>query len=290
MLDGYSVGLYARVKGIDNKKAYRELLGRECFSIQKSNITISPINEIADIDKRDTVYRTFLNMLKLEKSSRLALNRLGFLNSTIEEQMYRTIPNKNIHRRLIAHRLSKIYDLSGIPGFYQEADFKWTFSAGKGIFIPIFDESHKIQALSIHLDKPFNNTKDMWFSSKGKINGTSTKNVLSKNNIDENTNTVVLTDNFLSGNYIKASLNVPMIAFSNISNSYQILKVIEFTNVDNIIFSFKIGQNDNLDYIINRIFKDLIPLGYNLETKPIKDFKDVLDKDFLTLYSLRKVA
>ena len=287
---GYSVGLYARVKGIDNKKAYRELLDKECFSIQKSNITISPINEIADIDKRDEIYRTFLNMLKLEKSSRLALNRLGFLNSTIEEQMYRTIQNKNIHRRLIAHRLSKLYDLSGIPGFYQEADFKWTFSAGKGIFIPIFDESHKIQALSIHLDKPFNNTKDMWFSSKDKINGTGTKNVLSKNNIDENTDTVILTDNFLLGNYIKASLNVPMIAFSNISNSYQILKVIEYTNVDNIIFSFKICQNDNLDYIINRIFKDLIPLGYNLETKPIKDFKDVLDKDFLTLYSLRKVA
>lgn len=124
VLDGYSVGLYARVKGIDNKKAYRELLDRECFSIQKSNITISPINEIADIDKRDAIYRTFLNMLKLEKSSRLALNRLGFLNSTIEEQMYRTIPNKSIHRRLIAYRLSKMYDLSGIPGFYQEADFR----------------------------------------------------------------------------------------------------------------------------------------------------------------------
>ena len=290
VLDGYSVGLYARVKGIDNKKAYRELLDRECFSIQKSNITISPINEIADIDKRDAVYRTFLDMLKLEKSSRLALNRLGFLNSTIEEQMYRTIPNKNIHRRLIAHRLSKLYDLSGIPGFYQEADFKWTFSVGKGIFIPIFDENHKIQALSIHLDKPFNNTKDMWFSSKDKINGTGTKNVLSKNNIDENTDTIVLTDNFLLGNYIKASLNAPMIAFSNISNSYQILKVIESTNVDNIIFAFRIGLNDNLDYIINRVFKDLIPLSYNLETRPIKDFKDVLDKDFLTLYSLRKVA
>lgn len=81
-----------------------------------------------------------------------------------------------------------------------------------------------------------------------------------------------------------------MIAFSNISNSYQILKVIESPNVDNIIFAFKIGQNDNLDYIINRVFKDLIPFGYNLETKPIKDFKDVLDKDFLTLYSLRKTA
>lgn len=287
---GYSIGLYARVKGIDNKKAYRELLDRECFSIQKSNITISPINEIADIDRRNEVYTAFLNMLKLERSSKLELNRFGFLNSTIEEQMYRTIPNKNIYRRLIAYRLSRIYDLSEIPGFYQEADFKWTFSAGKGIFIPIFDENHKIQALSIHLDKPFNNTKDMWFSSKDKINGTGTKNVLSKNNIDENTNTIVLADNLLLGNYIEASLNVPMIAFSSISNSYQILKVIEDTNVDNIIFTFKIGQNDNLDYIINRILRDLIPLGYNIETKPIKEFKEVLDKNFLTLYSLRKVA
>ena len=272
---GYSIGLYARVKGIDNKKAYRELLDRECFSIQKSNITISPINEIADIDRRNEVYTAFLNMLKLERSSKLELNRLGFLNSTIEEQMYRTIPNKNIYRRLIAYRLSRIYDLSEIPGFYQEADFKWTFSAGKGIFIPIFDENHK---------------KDMWFSSKDKINGTGTKNVLSKNNIDENTNTIVLADNLLLGNYIEASLNVPMIAFSSISNSYQILKVIEDTNVDNIIFTFKIGQNDNLDYIINRILRDLIPLGYNIETKPIKEFKEVLDKNFLTLYSLRKVA
>ena len=72
VLDGYSVGLYARVKGIDNKKAYRELLDRECFSIQKSNITISPINEIADIDKRDAIYRTFLNMLKLEKKLKIS--------------------------------------------------------------------------------------------------------------------------------------------------------------------------------------------------------------------------
>ena len=287
---GYSIGLYAKVRNIDTKKAYKELLEKECFSIQKSNITISPINEIADIDRRNAVYTAFLKMLKLEQSSKQKLNKLGFLNSTIEEQRYRTIPNKCILRRLIAYRLAKMYDLSGIPGFYQEADFKWTFSAGKGIFIPVFDENHKIQALSVHLDKPFNNTRDMWFSSKDKINGTGVRNILIKNNIWEDTDTVVLTDNFLLGNYIKASLNVPMLAFSNISNSYQVLKAIESVNVTNIIFVFKVGQNDNLDYIINRIFRDLIPLGYNLETKTLKEFKEILDEDFFTLYSLKKVA
>ena len=126
---GYSIGLYAKVRTIDNKKAYKELLEKECFSIQKRNITISPINEIADIDRRNAVYTAFLKMLKLEQSSKQKLNKLGFLNSTIEEQMYRTIPNKCILRRLIAYRLAKMYDLSGIPGFYQEADFKWTDKA-----------------------------------------------------------------------------------------------------------------------------------------------------------------
>ena len=43
---GFSIGLYARMKGIDTKKAYRELLDRECFSINRSNIVISPINEM----------------------------------------------------------------------------------------------------------------------------------------------------------------------------------------------------------------------------------------------------
>lgn len=67
---GFSIGLYAKLRNIDNKKACRELLDRECFSVNKSNITISPTNEIADIETRDKVYRHFLNMLKLDSKHR----------------------------------------------------------------------------------------------------------------------------------------------------------------------------------------------------------------------------
>ena len=35
---GYSVGLYARVRNIDTKKAYKELLEKECYSPNKSHI------------------------------------------------------------------------------------------------------------------------------------------------------------------------------------------------------------------------------------------------------------
>ena len=76
---GYSIGLYAKLRNIDTKSAYKELLGKECFSLNKSPIEISPINLLADIKIRDAVYRDFLNMLKLENQHRNYLKRLGFL-------------------------------------------------------------------------------------------------------------------------------------------------------------------------------------------------------------------
>lgn len=278
------------MRNIDTKKAYRELLDKECFSINASNIEISPINAIADIDKRNAVYRDFLNMLKLELDHSRYLEKRGLLKSSIESQMYKTIPKKYIKRRLVAKSLSKKYDLAGIPGFYQEEDWGWTFTNAKGFFIPIFDENNRIQALSIHLDNKFNGTDNLCFSSKDKINGTATKNFISKSNITKDIDTVVLTDDLILGNLIKDTINVPIIAFSSITNSYQILNILDKTNIKNIIFTIRNEENKNLDYIINRVFKDLIPLGYNLEIKYIRDYKDILREDFLHLYRLEKVA
>ena len=155
--------------------------------MNKSHIEISPINELADIETRDKVYRDFLNMLKLKVGHRKELEKMGFLISDIEEKMYRTIPKDNILRRLTANKLKRKYDLSGIPGFYQNEDWVWNFTAPRGFFIPVFDEEKRIQALSIHLDNEFNGSKDIWFSSKSKINGTAIKNIVVKRNITKDT-------------------------------------------------------------------------------------------------------
>ena len=122
-IGGYSIGLYAKVKNIDTKKAYRELLDRECFSIEKANIEISPINEIADIETRDKVYRKFLSMLKLEMSHRKYLENLGFLKSTIEDQMYKSVPKNYIKRRLIGSQLSKLFNLCRSTWFLSRRRF-----------------------------------------------------------------------------------------------------------------------------------------------------------------------
>lgn len=278
---GYSVGLYAKVRKIDNKTAFKELLDRECFSLDKVPVEISPINLISDIEIRDKVYRDFLRRLKLELQHKKILKNMGFLESSLESGLYKTVPQNYIKRRLICYNLSRKYKLAGIPGFFQEEDFKWCFSGGKGFFVPVFDKNGFIQGLSIHLDRPFNNTSDIWFSSNNKINGTGTKNWVMRNNIRKNTNSIFLTDNFLLGNLIKETHNYPTIAFQNISNSYEVLKEIEETNVTNITFVLRVDHTNNLDYIIRRIFRDLIPLGYNLDVKTISNYKDLFDNEFL---------
>lgn len=288
---GYAVGLYAKVRNIDNAKAFEELLEKECFSQNKSQIEISPINLLADIEIRDAVYRDFLSMLKLENQHKQYLKNIGFLNTSIDEQLYKSVPKNYIKRRLLGNTLSKKYNLCGIPGFYQEEDFKWCFGRMDGFFVPIYDQNGYIQGLSIHLDKPFNNNSDIWFSSNNKINGTKAKSWIMKNNIKENSESVILTDNFLLGNLIKETINEPMIAFQNISNSYIILKEIEKTNIKNIIFVLRLSQADeNLDYIINRIFRDLVPLGYNLDIKYVNDYKDLFDVDFNVAYEIKNAA
>ena len=283
---GYSTGLYAKVRNIDTRKAYSELLKMECYSQNREKIEISPINLIADVETRDTIYREFLGMLKLELQHKQYLSNLGLLSSSIEDGLYRTVPKNYIKRRLVAHALSKKYNLCGIPGFFQEEDFKWCFSGVKGFFVPVFDSNGYIQGLSIHLDKLFKNTSDIWFSSANKITGTSTKNWIMKGNLNINSDSIILTDNFILGNLIKETMDDPVIAFQNISNSYVILKEIEKTNVKNITFIVRVPySNENLDYIINRIFRDLVPLGYKLDIKCICDYKDIFKEEFSSTYS-----
>ena len=48
--------------------------------------------------------------------------------------------------------------------------------------------------------------------------------------------------------------------------------------------------NENLDYIINRVFRDLIPLGYNLDIKYITNYKDFFEYNFNVTYTLNKAT
>ena len=112
-----------------------------------------------------------------------------------------------------------------------------------------------------------------------------------KNNINEYSNNLVITDNFLLGNLIKETINAPTLAFQNISNSYTILNELEKYGIKDILFVVRLPQaNENLDYIINRIFRDLIPLGFNIDIKYINDYKDFFDENFNMTFAFSRAA
>ena len=100
---------------------------KECFSENRTEVEISPINILADVEKRDKVYREFLSMLKLENQHKTALKKMGFLETSIEDNLYRSVPKNYIKRRLIAHNLSKKYDLSWNSGILSRRRFYVVF-------------------------------------------------------------------------------------------------------------------------------------------------------------------
>lgn len=278
---GYSVGLYAKLNYMDNSQAFKELLKRDVFSIDSSNLEIVTTNLIANIDYRSKVYTEFLKLLNLDISHKRYLQRLGFTHSSIQNCNFKSIPKKKIDRKLICYALKSKFDLAGIPGFYLHEDLSWDFIAPKGILIPVYDDENRIQGLSIHLDEEFNNCKNLWFSSSNKLNGTSSINCIASSNITEFTDTVILTDNLLNYNLIKEVTNYPVIGFSETANSYNILKELKYTNIENIIFTVRSPEKgQKFEYLLEKIFKDLLMKGYDISYKFINSYADLLNTNF----------
>ena len=285
---GYSIGLYAKLNYMDNKTAFKELMNREFFSIDKSKVEIIPINEIADIESRNLVYTEFLEMLRLDIKHKKKLQSLNFTNTSIQECNFKSIPKKSVTRKVICNKLKNKYNLAGIPGFYMHEDFSWDFFAPDGFFVPVSDENGKIQGLAIHLDKRFNNTEYLWFSSNNRINGTQAKNWITKANIEEHTNTIILTDDLLTYNLIKEVSDKPIMAFAGLTNSYYILNELDESNIENIVFTIrKTEYNQKLDYMIEKIFKDLLSKGYDITYKYIESYQDILEDSFCEKIELK---
>ena len=57
-------------------------------------------------------------------------------NVDLNDYKFKTIPTGFFAPLVISHYLNKQYSLAGIPGFYQNEEFKWIFSKINGIYIP----------------------------------------------------------------------------------------------------------------------------------------------------------
>ena len=171
---GYAVGLYARMKGIDTKRAYRELLGMEDETPSRVEVTQTKMCKVVDIETRHRTYSAFLDMLELEFKHMSDLKRRGLSVKQIKEKGYKSVPQGEKRYSICKKLLEAGYTLEGVPGFYQK-DGRWTCYDVPGYLIPVRDGRGRIQGLQVRLDEPGNGGKYRWFSSRDQENGTPAK-------------------------------------------------------------------------------------------------------------------
>lgn len=167
---GNSITLYARLRGVDNKTAYRELT--------QGNLWLLPARKTPPVEKqaaplaaRHDVYYDLLSLLSLSEPHRANLRERGLPDARIDENRYRSMPSSYAERRRIAALLAREHDLNGIPGFYTR-DGAWTFAGQEGFLIPYCDKDGLIQGMQLRLDRCKKDGKYRWFSGRDFENGT----------------------------------------------------------------------------------------------------------------------
>ena len=177
---GGMISLYAKVYGVDNSTAYREICDSmrlstgsvRTTSIPVSEGSVSPEPEMAPLEDRDQTYRMLLSLLTLSKTHKDNLLARGLTEEDIYRYGYKSTPAFGFVK-MIETLESLGCRLDGVPGFYRK-EGKWLTSfcsACSGIVIPVVSMDGKVQGAQIRLDRPIGNRKYIWFSSTDKDSG-----------------------------------------------------------------------------------------------------------------------
>ncbi len=111
---GFAIGLYAKIKYINNKVAYKRLIQEEAeMQTELKEIRKSVRKQDEEIS---LVYEYFLKMLGLNKKHYNMLQELGFSKEDIVKYSFKSIPQRENEKTEICNKLIKSgFDLQGIP-------------------------------------------------------------------------------------------------------------------------------------------------------------------------------
>lgn len=286
---GSSIKLYSDVKHLYTKDAYVELLKE---TPELSYFTYVNNNQIKDEYYRDLVYSNFLELLNLNNNHKTKLINMNLSEEYINKSKFKSIENNIYMKKIICKKLQdKGFKLSGVPGFYQDKDFKWTFKSHRGIFIPVIF-NNKIQGLRILLDEKYtNDTTSIWFSSNNEYNGTKAINwsliLNDKNNnwIDvynssKNNNAIIATE-MIDAHRLFNKYNTIVIGIPNNIETELLLSILnrmKINEVDLYIDDYTIIHNASL--ISSNVMNPLKNNGikYNFKLTKCENYNENLNK------------
>lgn len=191
---GGMLSLYAKVYGISNSDAYREIcdvLQTEGFAPDYTVTVRAPSHEQvqsmgASAREVHQTYSMMLSMLTLTQAhlEHLRIKR-GLSKEQIERFGFKSTPPPYLCRSLTERLIKQGCTVQGVPGFFLNDKGMWTVRFHQrtaGIMIPIRGVDGLIRGVQIRLDHPIKadddpaekeGTKYLWLSSAGKNMGTS---------------------------------------------------------------------------------------------------------------------
>lgn len=175
---GGMLALYARLHGVDNQTAYKEIRdalgkGGRAPSYQVREKIIPPkepgIENATPVpdEVRHRTYSMLFSMLMLADTHRQNLLKRGFTDSQIRENGYKSTPVFGF-KKLTGKLLGAGCTVKGVPGFYQDKDGAWTIHFGgrfSGFLVPVRNMDGLIVGAQIRLDYPHDGRKYIWLSS-----------------------------------------------------------------------------------------------------------------------------
>jgi len=171
---GNSVTLYARLNGVSNKEAYQELTkGTNIYPIPKPPIPQNTERQPVPLEQRHAAYSAMLEHLTLLDKHRDNLLERGLSEERIRRNEYRSMPETEQGRRLLASLLRSCgFELLGVPGFRTYYG-DWTLAGPNGLMIPVRNKEGLIQGLKVRQDDAADpGRKYRWLSSRDMTNGT----------------------------------------------------------------------------------------------------------------------
>lgn len=181
---GGMTAMYAKVYGISNADAYREICealrtGVETpkyearkKEMEKPSVPNSPLANAEEIHQ---TYSMLLASLSLSATHKENLLSRGLTETQIEHFGFKSTPAFGFVG-LTARLQEQGCTIQGVPGFYIDGNGQWTVkfhSKCSGFLVPVMSMDGRIQGLQIRLDRPFNNRKYLWMSSVNEQMGAS---------------------------------------------------------------------------------------------------------------------
>ena len=141
------------MNGLSNKEAYLELAAKS--NVYKLPLQPSSPNttsrEPYALKQRHAAYSEMLSLLTLSDRHRENLHERGLPDEIIARNGYKSMPETEAERRLLASLLACDHELHGLPGFYTK-DGAWTLAGANGFLIPVRNKDGFIQGMKIRLD------------------------------------------------------------------------------------------------------------------------------------------